>query len=88
MPHPKTVHCKLCHRHTDECGPLSARKKCASCAESAVIENNTAMAEKSGPEYDRWRAAMARAVTNLDTGGAGTGTPATTTNDSDTTQQQ
>lgn len=70
----KIVNCKRCGGHVDKVGPLSVRKLCLACAESAVTAANLAMHTKSGSDYEAWAQGMQRWAGNLNT----TPTPPTT----------
>lgn len=39
----------------DECGPLSARYKCAECGDDRMIHNNRQLMAHTGPFFDHWR---------------------------------
>lgn len=56
MARPKRVTCRVCTRHIDEVGPLSARGKCEPCGLARVEDAVTAMFSGSGPTYDKWLA--------------------------------
>ena len=49
------LRCKICERHRDECGGLSKRGKCQSCAQMLVAANITGIALHRGPFFDHWR---------------------------------
>lgn len=49
--------CKRCHKGRTASRHISARGLCPGCAETAYIANARALATKSGPEYEHWRAA-------------------------------
>lgn len=51
--------CVICDRHVDQCGPLSARKRCEDCGAAQVDRAARQMIAKDGPAYDRWRDNMA-----------------------------
>ena len=51
----KRTHCKLCDRHVDECGPLSARGKCRFCGDLRIIHNKRDLEEHSGVWFDHYR---------------------------------
>lgn len=54
MPRPKRVTCRVCDRHIDEVGPLSARGKCEQCGLERVEEAVNAMFAGRGDLYERW----------------------------------
>lgn len=54
MGRPRRVECRVCCRHIDECGPLSARGKCEACGIAGVEEAVTAMYSGTGPVYAKW----------------------------------
>ena len=62
MPSDRRVTCKVCGRHTSECGPISWRGKCGFCAERLQAENIAGMGLKTGYPFRRWRHAMAASV--------------------------
>lgn len=47
--------CRRCGRHVSECGPLSARYRCAECGEGRMLANVRALIAHDGPEFDHWR---------------------------------
>lgn len=47
--------CKLCQRHVDECGPLSARGKCRLCGDLRIILNKQDLENHDGEWFDHWR---------------------------------
>lgn len=59
--HAGTV-CKRCHRPVEECGPLSARYRCAACGEEAMTGNHRQLVAHSGPWFLHWRRRTAEAV--------------------------
>lgn len=54
------MQCKVCSRHIDVCGPLSARGLCEDDSIGRVVANNTQMLTQSGEFYDRWAAGVIR----------------------------
>lgn len=54
MGRPRRVHCRLCGKHVDTCGPLSARGNCSPCGVARLIAQNRQMKAKSGPIYEEW----------------------------------
>lgn len=62
--------CRVCDRHVSECGPLSARYKCVSCAARLQLENVRDMRSHSGPWFVNWiesmRAAFGVAIPGVD----------------------
>ena len=51
----KQTFCRVCFRHVSECGPLSARKKCATCGDVLMLVNNRDLQRHHGPMFDHWR---------------------------------
>lgn len=49
------THCRVCERHVDECGKLSARGKCADCGNARLEANHWQLIEHRGPFFDHWR---------------------------------
>lgn len=47
--------CRVCGRHRNECGKLSARYKCAECGDERMVTNWNELREHSGPAFDHWR---------------------------------
>ena len=62
MPDARRAICKNCRRHRDECGLLSWRGLCSECGPELVRVNGDALHRKTGPEFRRWRRAMAACV--------------------------
>lgn len=58
----RRVTCVNCERHIDECGPLSARGRCADCGEARLRANIDAMILHSGETKAAWREGMLRAA--------------------------
>jgi hypothetical protein len=52
------LYCKVCERHRDEVGPLSARYKCADCARRRQRENIDQIRVQQGPYFEAWRRGM------------------------------
>ena len=47
--------CKVCGKHRDDVGPMSARYKCADCGEGRAKENARQLKAHSGPHFQAWR---------------------------------
>ena len=62
MPKATYARCRNCGRHRDEAGTLTHTRLCMDCATRLRDENALALAAKSGPEFRRWRRAMAASV--------------------------
>jgi len=62
--HPR-VTCKLCGRHRDECGQLSARGKCADCGDGRMSENLAQLRQHAGPHYRAWQRGIIEGVTGI-----------------------
>lgn len=54
--------CKRCDRPVSECGPLSARYRCADCGEGEMLENVRELKAHHGPRFHRWRRGVAAGV--------------------------
>ena len=54
--------CHGCGRHRDDCGPLSARYKCAECGDGAALRNVRELRSHTGESLEKWRRGMARSV--------------------------
>lgn len=54
--------CKRCGRHRDECGPLSARYRCADCGDGEMLRNADELRAHTGPRFLRWRRGVAAGV--------------------------
>ena len=55
MARPRRIECRRCGRHVDECGPLSARGRCAECGRRALEANLDQLHFHSGPRFEFWR---------------------------------
>lgn len=62
MPDPTRKRCRVCGRHESEVGPISWSGKCAEHGVEALTENIVQMHARRGPNFDRWRRAMAACV--------------------------
>jgi hypothetical protein len=64
MPNDKQLRarCIVCERVRREAELFSARGKCPNCGHGRMIENVHAMRARSGPNWLRWRRAMAASV--------------------------
>jgi hypothetical protein len=62
MPRPDYKRCRVCGRHTDEVGPLSHTRLCAADGIERFNRNVLGLSEHRGPEFIRWRRAMAASV--------------------------
>lgn len=62
MARAKTVHCKHCERHVDECGPLSARKVCEDCGIGRTTQAVNELIARRGPMYDRYLAGVRKSA--------------------------
>ena len=58
----RNASCRICHRHKDEVGEISARGKCAECGEALLLANVRQMKAHSGPNWRLWRQQMAACV--------------------------
>ena len=56
------LYCKVCGKHRDEVGPLSARYKCASCGVGRAEENARQLKAHSGPYFQAWRHGILRSL--------------------------
>lgn len=54
--------CRRCGRDVEECGPLSARYRCAECGEGEMIYNVRELKAHAGPRFHRWRRGVAAGV--------------------------
>jgi len=54
--------CKVCGIHRIEAGTLTWTGYCIRCAEEVKERNALALHNKTGPEFLRWRRAMAACV--------------------------
>lgn len=52
------LYCKICGRHRDEVGQLSARYKCAGCGKRRERENAEQLETQHGPHFEAWRRGM------------------------------
>jgi len=52
------LYCKVCGRHRDGVGPLSARYKCADCGNRRERENLDQLRAQQGPHFEAWRRGM------------------------------
>lgn len=55
-------YCRICGRHVDEVGSLSARGKCAEDAKAMTVANMIGLKTHSGPFHEHWRRRHAAAV--------------------------
>ena len=62
MPRPDYRTCRVCGRSAEEVSPLSHTRLCIEDALRLREENARSLAAKSGPEFRRWRRAMAASV--------------------------
>jgi hypothetical protein len=46
--------CQLCGRSSTEAGPISARGKCAECADRRMLENLHSLRAHAGEGFERW----------------------------------
>ena len=60
MPRYDYKRCRVCGRHTDECGPLSHTRLCAEDAQRLLAENIAGLSEHKGEPLLRWRLGMVR----------------------------
>ena len=51
----RRTQCVVCRELVSEVGELSARGKCARCAETRAIENAAQLHAHGGPYFDHWR---------------------------------
>lgn len=58
MGRPAIEHCKRCGRHTETCGPLSARKLCLDCGAGRMVAWNDSLHEHRGPDFAYYRHRM------------------------------
>jgi len=54
--------CRVCEGHASEVGKISARGKCAACAERLILDWHRAIRSHSGPAFYHWRRQMAASV--------------------------
>jgi hypothetical protein len=52
------LYCKVCGRHRDEVGPLSARYKCRQCGQRRQRENVEQLWTQQGPYFEAWRSGL------------------------------
>lgn len=64
----KVMLCRDCNKPMNVGTNTRNRPRCLECAGKLVIDNAIQMHEKSGPAYDRWRLAMAKAVERANRG--------------------
>jgi hypothetical protein len=62
MPDIRRKRCRLCNRHEREIGLLSWQGYCGDCGIELLTENVHQMHDRRGPNFDRWRRAMAASV--------------------------
>lgn len=62
MPDSRRRTCRACGRHVDEVGPLSWTGLCPDDSVDILVDNVGQMMARSGPNFDRWRHAMAASV--------------------------
>lgn len=62
MPDGRRRTCRACGKHEREVGSISWRGKCSSCSYMLQVSNAVALHTKHGPEFVRWRRAMAASV--------------------------
>jgi len=55
-------YCKLCERHTVECGSLSTRGKCKDCREAMEHLWTGSLHYHDGPVFLEWRRRVAASV--------------------------
>jgi hypothetical protein len=51
----RKTHCRVCGRHRDVCGVLSARAKCFDCGLGRVAVNALQLHDHSGYYFEHWR---------------------------------
>lgn len=56
------LECKVCGRHVDVCGPLSARGKCRDCGLGIAVHNMICLNEHRDAPFQQWRRNMAACV--------------------------
>lgn len=54
--------CKRCKRKSSEVGELSHQRLCSDCGAANLIENVMDLVNHSGPNFARWRIAIAASV--------------------------
>ena len=52
----------MCGKHDSEVGPITWRGKCATCWPKLERDNAYSLQAHSGPEFQRWRRALASSV--------------------------
>jgi len=52
--YPRHRRCKLCGRDASAAGPISARGKCAACADQRMVENLHSLRAHRGEGFERW----------------------------------
>jgi hypothetical protein len=54
--------CRVCGEHERDAGPISWTGKCGDCGVKVMTENVVQMYAHSGPNWTKWRRAMAASV--------------------------
>lgn len=62
MPDSRRKTCRVCRRRVSECGELSWQGYCGECGLELLASNVHQMHDRRGPNFDRWRRAMALCV--------------------------
>lgn len=57
--------CRRCGRHRNEVGKISRIGNCLECGKTRLETELRSLHEKQGEDYERWRAAILRAILAL-----------------------
>jgi hypothetical protein len=62
VPDLRRKNCNVCHGNVEQVGPISWSGLCERCAVERAASNYLALINHSGPDFNRWRRAIAASV--------------------------